>query len=84
MRDGKWKLVSKFPDAWELHDMEADRTEMHDRGGDVSGTGEVDGGCLCGLGGSGWACMKWPMKETPAGEREGTMGAPAYLQKDRP
>ena len=32
MRDGKWKLVSAKNDGskWELHDMEADRTEMHD------------------------------------------------------
>ena len=30
VRIGKWKLVRKYPDAWELYDMEADRTEMHD------------------------------------------------------
>ena len=30
VRDGKWKLVSRFPDNWELYDMEADRTEMND------------------------------------------------------
>jgi len=30
VRMGKWKLVSKYPDYWELHDMEADRTELHD------------------------------------------------------
>ena len=29
MRDGKWKLVSQWPDVWELYDMEKDRTEMH-------------------------------------------------------
>jgi arylsulfatase A-like enzyme len=28
--DGKWKLVRKFPGPWELYDMEADRTELHD------------------------------------------------------
>jgi arylsulfatase A-like enzyme len=28
VRQGKWKLVSKFPATWELYDMEADRTEM--------------------------------------------------------
>jgi arylsulfatase len=28
VRQGKWKLVSKYPDAWELYDLEADRTEM--------------------------------------------------------
>jgi arylsulfatase len=31
VRDGKWKLVAKGTHgAWELYDMEADRTEMHD------------------------------------------------------
>lgn len=31
MREGKWKLVAKYPDgAWELYDIDADRTEMHD------------------------------------------------------
>ena len=30
MREGKWKLVAKYPAGkWELYDMEADRTEMH-------------------------------------------------------
>jgi arylsulfatase len=28
VRDGKWKLVSKYMDPWELFDMDADRTEM--------------------------------------------------------
>jgi arylsulfatase len=28
IRQGKWKLVSRYPDRWELYDMEADRTEM--------------------------------------------------------
>ncbi|MFP5210378.1 MAG: arylsulfatase [Acidobacteriota bacterium] len=30
VRIGKWKLVSTFPDYWQLFDMEADRTELHD------------------------------------------------------
>ncbi len=29
VRDGKWKLVSKFPGKWELYNMETDRTEMN-------------------------------------------------------
>jgi arylsulfatase A-like enzyme len=30
MRDGKWKLVRKYPGPWELYDMEQDRTELND------------------------------------------------------
>lgn len=30
VRIGKWKLVRNYPAAWELYDMEADRTELHD------------------------------------------------------
>lgn len=30
VRIGKWKLVRAYPDPWELYDMEADRTELHD------------------------------------------------------
>ncbi|MDO8541074.1 MAG: arylsulfatase [Opitutaceae bacterium] len=30
IRDGKWKLVAKEGQPWELYDMENDRTEMHD------------------------------------------------------
>jgi arylsulfatase len=29
IRQGRWKLVSKHPDQWELFDLEADRTEMN-------------------------------------------------------
>ncbi|NUN95020.1 MAG: arylsulfatase [Candidatus Omnitrophica bacterium] len=29
VRVGKWKLVSKHPGAWQLFDLEADRSEMH-------------------------------------------------------
>jgi arylsulfatase len=25
---GKWKLVSRYPDRWELYDFDADRSEM--------------------------------------------------------
>jgi arylsulfatase len=28
VRQGKWKLVSRYPDGWELYDLETDRTEM--------------------------------------------------------
>ncbi len=30
VRKGNWKLVLKYPDDWELYDMDIDRTEMHD------------------------------------------------------
>jgi arylsulfatase A-like enzyme len=30
VRIGKWKLVRNYPGPWELYDMDADRTEMHD------------------------------------------------------
>ncbi len=30
VRMGKWKLVSAYPDYWQLYDMDEDRTEFHD------------------------------------------------------
>ena len=30
VRIGKWKLVRRYPRAWELYDMDADRTELND------------------------------------------------------
>ena len=30
VRVGKWKLVRNYPGPWELYDLEADRTELHD------------------------------------------------------
>jgi len=30
IRDGKWKLVRKYPGPWELYDMDVDRTELND------------------------------------------------------
>ena len=30
VRDGRWKLVSKYPGDWELYDMVHDRTELND------------------------------------------------------
>ncbi len=29
VRKGKWKLVSKYPNDWELYDLQADRTELN-------------------------------------------------------
>ena len=34
VRQGKWKLVSRYPGKWELYDLEADRTELHDLAAD--------------------------------------------------
>ncbi len=31
IRQGGWKLVKRYPGDWELYDMEADRSELHDR-----------------------------------------------------
>ena len=31
VRSGKWKLVSTYPDAWELYDMSTDRVERNDQ-----------------------------------------------------
>jgi len=33
VRSGAWKLVSRYPGAWELYDLNADRTELHDLAG---------------------------------------------------
>ncbi|MBB6730860.1 arylsulfatase [Cohnella zeiphila] len=33
VRLGKWKLVRKYPGAWELYDMDEDRTELNDLAG---------------------------------------------------
>ena len=30
VRIGKWKLVRRHPRDWELYDLDADRTELHD------------------------------------------------------
>ena len=30
VRIGRWKLVKRYPRDWELYDMDADRTELHD------------------------------------------------------
>ena len=33
LRDGRWKLVARSGGPWELYDLEADRTELHDLAG---------------------------------------------------
>ena len=49
VRDGKWKLVMKYLGEWELYDMDADRTELHNLAG-RTGTDEADGGPVGRLG----------------------------------
>ncbi len=34
VRIGKWKLVRNYPGSWELYDLDADRTELHDLAAD--------------------------------------------------
>lgn len=82
MRDGKWKLVSRFPDAWELHDMEADRTELHNVAELFPARVKEMSAAY-----AAWAtqigAQTWPMLETPQGERDGAMTSPPYLRHDR-
>ena len=80
VRDGKWKLVSRFPDGWELFDMEADRTELHDLATAQPQRAKMMAGMW-----NAWATrvgvQSWPMPETPEGERTGNMAVPPYLQQ---
>lgn len=82
VRDGKWKLVSSFPDTWELYDMEADRTEMHNLA-DAQPQQVVRLATAY----RNWAtrvgAQPWPMPQTPAGERTGALPMPPYLKTDR-
>jgi hypothetical protein len=79
VREGKWKLVSRFP---ELCDMESDRTGLRniaDEHPDQVNKIAADY--------AAWAkragVQPWPMPETPAGPiREGAMSSPEYLLKD--
>jgi len=82
MRDGKWKLVSRFPDAWELHDMEADRTELHNLS-DAQPDRVKEMAASYAAWASRVGVQPWPMPETPQGARDGAMTAPPYLRHDR-
>lgn len=82
VREGKWKLVSRFPDAWELHDMETDRTERYNLAEQYpSRVRKMKADYAA------WAkrvgVQPWPMPQTPEGQRSGAMRTPAYLLKDR-
>jgi arylsulfatase len=84
VREGKWKLVSQFPDAWELYDMERDRTETHNLAEEHPEQVKKMAADY-----AAWAqrvgARTWPMPETPRGpEHDGLMIVPEYLRKDRP
>lgn len=80
VRDGKWKLVSRFPDSWELYDMEADRTELHDLAHAQPERAKTMTAMY-----DEWAkkigVQPWPMPETPAADGTGKMEVPAYLEQ---
>jgi arylsulfatase len=80
MRDGKWKIVSRYPDAWELHDMEADRTELQDLSSEEP---ERKHKMIAAY--DAWAkqigVRPWPLPETPHPDTFGTMPVPAYLRQ---
>ena len=82
VRDGKWKLVSRFPDQWELFDMEADRTELHD----LRGTYPQRANLMADMW-NGWArqvgVQTWPMPQTPPAERTGDLVVPPYLRRHK-
>jgi arylsulfatase len=76
VRMGNWKLVSKYPNYWELHDMEADRTELHDLAdGDTQRVSEMASRY------AEWAekvgAQPWPLPGMGAEEP----GTPKYLRR---
>jgi arylsulfatase A-like enzyme len=82
VRGGKWKLVSAWPNTWELYDMEMDRTELHN-------LADAQPAVVDRLAGAyrSWAkrvgAQPWPMPQTPPGERGGSLPLPDYLKADR-
>lgn len=83
VREGSWKLVSRFPDSWELYDMDHDRTEMHDLADH-----NPDRVRKMAADYAAWAkrvgAQPWPMPETPPGSiHDGGMPSPPYLRHDR-
>jgi len=79
VRDGKWKLVQRFPEQWELYDMEADRTEMND----LAKVEPKRTSAMANMW-QQWASdigvQPWPMPQTPPAERTGEMKTPPYLR----
>ncbi len=79
VRNGKWKLVSRFPEGWELFDMETDRTELHD----LAQTEPERVKTMAAMY-NDWTqrigVQPWPMPQTPPAEGTGAMPVPAYLE----
>lgn len=79
MRDGKWKLVSRYPDAWELHDLEADRSELVDLSDKEPARKQQMVAAY-----DAWAkeigVRPWPLPQTPNPKHFGTMPTPDYLK----
>ncbi len=68
VRDGRWKIVSRYGEPWELYDMEADRPETADLAGQRPGTVKPLAARY-----EAWAArvgvLPWETVETP-GQRE--------------
>jgi arylsulfatase A-like enzyme len=82
VRDGKWKLVSAFPNTWELYDMAADRTELHNLADAMPERVNSMARSY-----REWAArvgaQTWPMSQTPPAQRGGSLPFPEYLKHDR-
>ena len=82
VRDGNWKLVSRYPEGWELYDLEADRTELHDLAAREPERVKQMSAMYF-----EWAkkvgVQPWPMPQTPPAEASGAMEVPPYLRKDQ-
>jgi arylsulfatase A-like enzyme len=80
VRDGRWKLVSRYTESWELHDMEADRTEMRNLAQAESDRVKTMSKMY-----DAWAnrvgVQPWPMPQTPQRERGADLEIPPYLKK---
>lgn len=73
--------MSRFPEGWELFDMEADRTEQQDLA-----HAEPERAKYMAAMWDQWAkdigVQPWPMPQTPdVSERTGEMVVPAYLEQ---
>ena len=81
VHDGKWKLVSRYTEPWELHDMEADRTEMNNlakaQPERVKAMSKLWDDWANRIG-----VQPWPMPGTPRGEIGADLVTPPYLKKN--